>query len=59
MNKLGLSPGLVNAFNSLLFADKLWLNFGDTPFGQLHIFLQGLCKYQVESFHDMLAKKDA
>ena len=59
LNKLGLRPGLVNAFYSLPFADKLRHIFGSTPFERLHVFLQGLYKYQVESFHDMIGEKDA
>ena len=57
--QLGLCPGLVNAFYSLPFADKLRHIFGSTPFDRLHVFLQGLYKYQVESFHDMIGEKDA
>ena len=59
LNKLSLRPGLVDAFYSLSFADKLQHIFGSTPFDQLHVFLQGLYKYQVESFHDMIGGKDA
>ena len=59
LNKLGLRPGLVNAFYSLPFADKLQHIIGSTPFDQLHVFLQGLYKYQAESFHNMIGEKDA
>ena len=59
LNKLGRRLGLINAFYSLPFADKLRHIFGSTPFERLHVFLQGLYKYQVESFHDMSSEKDA
>ena len=56
LNTLGFRPGLVNAF---FFADKLRHIFGSTPFEWLHMVLQGLYKYQVDSFHDMIGEKDA
>ena len=59
LDQLGLRPGRVNACYSLPFADKLRHNFGSTPFDRLHVFLQGLYTYQVESFHDMIGEKDA
>ena len=59
LDQLGLCPGLANAFYPLPFADTQQHIFGSTPFDRLHVFLQGLYKYQVESFRDTIGEKDA
>jgi hypothetical protein len=58
LKELGLRPRMPNILFTIPFADPVHGVFGSTPCERLHVFMQGIFQYLVESFHAIIGEKN-